>query len=141
MFHVSRSMFQVSVDSFIADFQCRAVGLVVCTAAFGPSVVVGVAEIQTSLYLLQPDAVTTVVIGSLGEVRVLDVAAHMVAVVLNADVDEAGLCGAYAMLEGILDERDEDHWSHFVVQVDTIRFEGYIDSRRYAQPHEFHVVS
>ena len=80
--------------------------------AFFPRVVGEIGQFQAALYLLQADAVTTVVGGGLGEVGVADVAGNLIVVGIDADMDERRLGRADTMLEGILDQRNEKQGRH-----------------------------
>lgn len=67
-----------------------------------PSVVARVGYIQTLLHLCQTYAVTTLIVGRLGMVRVLYLEVYMLLVGFQADVDKTLVDGADAVLEGIL---------------------------------------
>ena len=94
---------------FYFDGDFRVIGLAIVADASLPLVMTRVGEVETALYLLESDAMTATVAGGLGMIGILDVACDGVFAGLQADMYKRGLRGADAVLEGILDERDEDH--------------------------------
>ena len=77
-----------------------------------PRVSSGVGEFEAAAHLFEADAASALVGLRLGVVAVGDFAADAVVRLAEADADVAGLGGRDAVLEGVLDERDEDERSY-----------------------------
>ena len=73
-----------------------------------PLVAAGIGEFEATGDLLETDAVTTLVSRRLWEVGGADETVDGVVVDVDVDIDEARESGTDAMLEGILDEGDDN---------------------------------
>ena len=106
-----------------------------------PIIAVRVGEVEATLHLYESDAVTTVVVGCLGVVGVLDVDDDLAVGSLYRDMYEGRLRGTDAMLESILDKRYEEHGRYLDLRIGYRRLELDIYSVRHTDTHQVDVVS
>lgn len=78
-----------------------------------PCVATRIEQIQTAAGVLKPDARAATVFGGLGVVRIVAVKDKGVVLLLQSDSDGGRRIAVHTMLEGILNERDKEQWSHF----------------------------
>ena len=76
-----------------------------------PGVATWIDEVETTTGVLQSDARTAAVCVVFGEVRVVTGEDELVILLLHADIDLRRPAAAHAVLEGILDKRDEEQRS------------------------------
>ena len=109
---------------------------------FLPEVVAGVAQFQSTLDLLKTYAAATLITSAFGEVGVGNLALHAPLVQPEVDVDETGLGGGDAMLEGVFNQRDEDERSDGLSAVGRDVDGGvHLDVAPQADTHQFDVVA
>ena len=89
----------------------------------------------------QSDARTAVVVAVLGEKAVFDAADDVVSLLADVDADERRLVVAHPVLEGILDERDEEQGGDFkgVLRLADVGLELGMEGE--ADAHQFDVVA
>ena len=91
-------------------FNVREVFQFVGRSAMLPSVGVGVAQLEASFYLLQPDAARIFIIAFLGEVAVAAKEGDEAVVVVQRDVYVAFFCRADTVFEGVFHQGNKDVW-------------------------------
>ena len=90
------------------DGKCGAIFFSRVVQALLPGVMAGIGELKAAAHLFEADTAPAFVGLCLWVIAVGYLTGDEVSALADVDVDVAGLCRRDAMLEGVLDERDED---------------------------------